>query len=84
MALLTGIDLSFFRDDGFKKWGAVIIAEIGIIIWVAKELMPVAQGLEWLITILGAYVGINLGARALVGIQAAKESKLNATVEVKK
>ena len=80
MALLTGIDLSFFKDDGFKKWGAVIVAEVGIIVWVTKELMPVAQGLEWLITILGGYVGINLGARALAGIQAAKDSKPNVEV----
>ena len=80
MALLTGIDLSFFKDDGFKKWGAVIVAEVGIIVWVTKELMPVAQGLEWLITILGGYVGINLRARALAGIQAAKDSKPNVEV----
>ena len=80
MALLTGIDLSFFKDDGFKKWGAVIVAEVGIIVWVTKELMPVAQGLERLITILGGYVGINLGARALAGIQAAKDSKPNVEV----
>ena len=77
MALLTGIDLSFFRDDGFKKWGAVIVGEIGIILWTLKGLMPVSDGLTWLMTILGGYLGINLGARALAGIQAAKDAKTN-------
>ena len=36
--------------------------------------MPVAQGLEWLITLVGAYVGINLGSKALAGIQAARNT----------
>ena len=36
MALMTGVDLSFFKDDGFKKWGVILGAELGIIIWTMK------------------------------------------------
>ena len=74
MALLTGIDLSFFKDEGFKKWTVFIVGEAGIILWVFKGLMPIGDGLEYLIALVLGYTGINLGGRLLAGVQAGRST----------
>lgn len=78
MALLTGIDLSFFKDDGFKKFVVILAYMEGIIIFGVKGLITPAVAMEQLGIAAGAYVVINLGSRTLAGIQAARETKADA------
>lgn len=79
MALLTGIDLGFFKDDGFKKFVVILAYMQGIIIFTAKGLISSATGMEQLGIAAGAYVVINLGSRALAGVQSVRNA--NKTTE---
>ena len=73
MALLTGIDLGFFKDEGFKKFIVILMYMAGIIVFGVKGLIEPATAMEQLGLAAGAYVVINLGSRALAGVQAARD-----------
>lgn len=75
MALMTGIDLSFFKDEGFKKFVVILLYMVGVIVFTARQLIPVGTGMEQLGIAAGAYVVINLGGRMAAAVQAGRDAK---------
>jgi hypothetical protein len=81
MALLAdikGVDLSFLKDDGWRKYSAFMLGMVGIILWVCLGFMPVGEGVGWLLTLIGALTGLNLVNKAMVWTAAKNQAKPDA------
>lgn len=57
---IKGIDLSFVKDDGFRKFIVVLAFMVFVGLFTLKGLMPVYEGLEIIGAAALAYTGYNI------------------------
>ena len=81
LADVKGIDLGFLKDDGFKKWGLILVSVIFVGIWTALGRMPIDEGSSLMLELVFGYVGYNLINRAMVWKAAKNQTKPDAPVE---
>lgn len=69
MALISGLDLGFVKDEGFRKFTVVVILMAGLILFAAKGLMPTGECVNYLFEIVLVYAGYNVGTKWLSQIK---------------